>query len=54
MTRSVSRADRATFPDHEGLVIEKGNHFPMAEDPEPFVSTLGDWWQRKPAERRVL
>jgi pimeloyl-ACP methyl ester carboxylesterase len=37
----------ATFPDHEGLVIEDGNHFPMADDPDLFAATVRDWWQRR-------
>ena len=37
----------ATFPDHESLVIEGGNHFPMMDDPDRFAATLRDWLNRK-------
>ncbi|MEL7207712.1 MAG: hypothetical protein AAGK32_05695, partial [Actinomycetota bacterium] len=37
----------ATFTDHEGLVLDGGNHFPMMDDPELFATTLGDWHRRK-------
>ena len=39
----------ATFPDHEGIIIEKGNHFPMMDDPDLFASTLRSWHERKVA-----
>ncbi len=34
----------ATFPDHEGIVIPKGYHFPMTVDPDLFADTIRDWW----------
>lgn len=37
----------AVFPDHEGLVIEGGNHFPMMDDPDLFADTVRDWHHRK-------
>ena len=37
----------ATFSNHEGLVIDKGNHFPMMDDPALFAETLRDWWHRE-------
>lgn len=36
----------ATFPNHESLVIEGGNHFPMMDDPERFAATVRAWWNR--------
>ena len=33
----------ATWRDHEGLVIDNGNHFPMCDDPELFAETLRRW-----------
>ena len=35
------------FTDHEGIVIEAGNHFPMMDDPDRFADTLGHWHRRK-------
>lgn len=35
------------FRDHEGLVIHKGNHFPMMDDPDVFAAALVDWENRK-------
>ena len=37
----------ATFADHQGLVLEKGNHFPMCDDPDLFAATVREWWQAK-------
>ncbi len=34
----------ATFPDHRGLIVSGGNHFPMLDDPELFAGTLRTWW----------
>lgn len=39
----------ALFADHEGIVIPKGFHFPMADDPERFAETVADWCRRKGA-----
>jgi haloalkane dehalogenase len=38
-----------TWADHEGIVIEKGNHFPMCDDPDLVVDTLRSWHERKVA-----
>ena len=43
----------ATFPNHEGIVVPKGWHFPMTVDPDLFVDTVRDWWQRKVAEQTI-
>ena len=37
----------ATFPNHEGIIVAQGNHFPMMDDPDLFTDTVRDWWQRK-------
>ncbi|MGI9539797.1 MAG: alpha/beta fold hydrolase, partial [Miltoncostaeaceae bacterium] len=31
------------FPDHEGVVVEGGNHFPMMDDPDLFAASLREW-----------
>ena len=31
------------FPDAEEMVIHKGNHFPMCDDPEGFSNRLTEW-----------
>ena len=36
----------ATFANHESLVIEGGNHFPMMDDPDRFAAKLREWWNR--------
>jgi haloalkane dehalogenase len=36
-----------TFADHEGIVVEKGNHFPMMDDPELFAACVRNWHARK-------
>ena len=36
----------ATFPDHESLILAKGNHFPMMDDPDLFANTVRDWMNR--------
>ena len=41
----------ATFPDHEGIVVPKGYHFPMTVDPDLFTDTLRDWWRRRVAKQ---
>lgn len=38
---------QATFPDHEGVVVAGGNHFPMMDDPDLFAETLMAWHVRK-------
>ena len=38
-----------TWPDHEGIVVAGGNHFPMMDDPELFSASLRDWHARKVA-----
>ena len=43
----------ATFPNHEGIVVPKGWHFPMTVDPDLFVDTVRDWWQRKVAKQTI-
>ena len=35
------------FADHEGVVVEGGNHFPMMDDPELFARSVRDWHLRK-------
>ena len=41
------------FPDHEGIVVPKGYHFPMTVDPDLFADTIRDWWQRRVAKQAV-
>jgi pimeloyl-ACP methyl ester carboxylesterase len=41
---SSVRLSRTLFPNHQGLIIAKGNHFPMLDDPDLFASTLRTWW----------
>ncbi len=43
----------ATFPDHEGIVAPNGFHFPMTVDPDLFVETIRNWWQRRVAEHAI-
>lgn len=38
---------REHHDDIESVVVRKGNHFPMGDDPDLFVSALVDWWGRK-------
>jgi pimeloyl-ACP methyl ester carboxylesterase len=33
----------ATFPDHTGVVVPGGNHFPMMDDPDLFATSLRRW-----------
>jgi pimeloyl-ACP methyl ester carboxylesterase len=33
----------ATFPDHHGVVVRGGNHFPMMDDPDLFATSVRDW-----------
>jgi pimeloyl-ACP methyl ester carboxylesterase len=33
----------ATFPDHTGVVVAGGNHFPMMDDPDLFATSLRQW-----------
>ena len=40
----------ATFPVHEGLIVAKGNHFPMMDDPDLFAETVRAWWLRHRSE----
>lgn len=37
----------ATFTDHEGMVIRRGNHFPMMEAPDVVAATIAGWHDRK-------
>lgn len=41
----------ARFADHEGVVVTGGNHFPMADDPDLFASSVRDWHRRRVAAR---
>jgi pimeloyl-ACP methyl ester carboxylesterase len=41
------------FPDHEGMVVPKSHHFPMTDDPDLFVDTVRDWWQRRVARQTI-
>ena len=43
----------ATFPNHEGIVVPKGWHFPMTVDPDLFADTVQDWWQRRVAKQAI-
>jgi len=43
----------ATFPNHEGIVVPKGWHFPMTVDLDLFVDTVRDWWQRKVTKQTI-
>ena len=36
-----------TFEDHEGVIVPRGNHFPMMDDPELFARSVSDWHRRK-------
>jgi haloalkane dehalogenase len=38
-----------TWPDHEGIIVEGGNHFPMMDDPALFADSISDWHARKVA-----
>ncbi|MDH4118761.1 MAG: alpha/beta fold hydrolase [Acidimicrobiia bacterium] len=37
----------ATFPNHRGLVVANGNHFPMLDDPDLFAERLETWWHEE-------
>lgn len=41
----------ARFADHEGVVVERGYHFPMMDDPELFARSVRDWHRRRVASR---
>ncbi|MEO1060225.1 MAG: alpha/beta fold hydrolase [Actinomycetota bacterium] len=46
----------SVFPDHEGVVVAKGNHFPTMDDPALFAERVAAWHRRKVvgrAERRA-
>jgi len=43
----------ATFPNHEGILVPKGYHFPMTVDPDLYAATIRDWWQRRVANRQI-
>ncbi len=45
--------DQHPLPNHEGIVVPKGWHFPMTVDPDLFVDTVRDWWQRKVAKQTI-
>lgn len=36
-----------TFPDHEGVIVPSGNHFPMMDDPDLFARSVSEWHRRK-------
>jgi len=36
---------RELYPDARQVVIPKGNHFPMCDDPESVADRLRDWRQ---------
>ncbi len=40
------------FPDHNGVVVEKGNHFPMCDDPDLFAEQVRRWHTSAVADRR--
>jgi haloalkane dehalogenase len=40
-----------TFPDHEGIIVEAGNHFPMMDDPDLFASAVRSWHGRRVVSR---
>ena len=42
----------ATFPNHEGITVERGNHFPMMDDPDLFAATLRTWWADNDGDNR--
>jgi pimeloyl-ACP methyl ester carboxylesterase len=35
---------RAAYPNATQVVIPKGHHFPMNDDPTKFAATLDSWW----------
>ena len=37
---------REYFPDAEEMVIPKGNHFPMCDDPDGFARAVAEWHMR--------
>ncbi len=41
----------ATFPNHDGIVVPNGYHFPMTVDPDLYADTIRDWWQRQVAKQ---
>jgi haloalkane dehalogenase len=43
----------ARFADHEGVVVGRGNHFPMMDDPDLFASSVRDWHRRWVTTRPV-
>ena len=43
----------ATFPNHEGIVVPKGYHFPMTVDPDLYAETIRSWWQRRVAKQAI-
>jgi pimeloyl-ACP methyl ester carboxylesterase len=43
---------KALFPDAPQVVVAKGNHFPMCDDPELVANTIRSWHQEKVAPGR--
>ena len=39
----------SVFADLEAVVVEKGNHFPMMDDPDLFADSITNWHSRKVA-----
>jgi pimeloyl-ACP methyl ester carboxylesterase len=39
----------ATFPDHTAVVVARGNHFPMMDDPDLFATAVRHWHQHRVA-----
>ena len=36
---------RAIFPHARQVVVARGNHFPMNDDPQGVAAAIGSWWQ---------
>jgi pimeloyl-ACP methyl ester carboxylesterase len=47
------RRHAATFPDHTGVVVAGGNHFPMMDDPDLFATTMQTWHAERVTRNRA-
>lgn len=43
---------KALFPDAPQVVVAKGNHFPMCDDPDLVASTIRSWYRERVAPGR--
>ncbi|MEA1902475.1 MAG: alpha/beta fold hydrolase [Actinomycetota bacterium] len=44
---------RELYPESEEMVIPKGNHFPMSDDPDGVAARITDWYARNVSQGRT-